>query len=219
MAALISDSTRHARLSNHSASARTLALLSISRHGDIFIAGQHPHFALSHRAYSSSIPSDVKPITLAKTPPIPPTPPPGLKSKPKVELRPGPAKLSALESAPSPKASTAAQTKPLAPAATQPDVDVRPKRVTPTQANEPESSKAETPKSESTASKVEIAKKDLDDAAQHGILAPPPPDAGFARRLFHQAKELFVSWSLCNEMRCCIAHLICISCRNSTLRG
>ncbi|PCH43839.1 hypothetical protein WOLCODRAFT_138619 [Wolfiporia cocos MD-104 SS10] len=38
---------------------------------------------------------------------------------------------------------------------------------------------------------VDATKKDLEDASQHGILAPPPPDASWAGRLWHQAKELF----------------------------
>ena len=43
---------------------------------------------------------------------------------------------------------------------------------------------------------IEIAKHDIEDAAAHGILKPPPPGAGMVRRLFHQAKELFVRYSL-----------------------
>ena len=58
-----------------------------------------------------------------------------------------------------------------------------------------EGKKEEGVKTEEKESLIEIAKKDVDDAAQHGILAPPPLDAGFARKLFHQAKELFVSFS------------------------
>ncbi|KAL5485003.1 hypothetical protein ACEPAI_7645 [Sanghuangporus weigelae] len=38
---------------------------------------------------------------------------------------------------------------------------------------------------------VDITKKDIDEAARHGILKPPPEDAGTIGRLFHQAKELF----------------------------
>ena len=39
---------------------------------------------------------------------------------------------------------------------------------------------------------VDITKKDMDEAAKHGILKPPPEGAGKIKRLFHQAKELFV---------------------------
>ncbi|EMD32119.1 hypothetical protein CERSUDRAFT_162202 [Gelatoporia subvermispora B] len=38
---------------------------------------------------------------------------------------------------------------------------------------------------------IDVTKQDLADASQHGILAPPPADASWAGRLFHQAKELF----------------------------
>ncbi|EKM54042.1 uncharacterized protein PHACADRAFT_196477 [Phanerochaete carnosa HHB-10118-sp] len=38
---------------------------------------------------------------------------------------------------------------------------------------------------------VAQAKADVEDAAQHGILKPPPEDAGRLMRLWHQAKELF----------------------------
>ncbi|KAH8119483.1 hypothetical protein DFH11DRAFT_1565287 [Phellopilus nigrolimitatus] len=38
---------------------------------------------------------------------------------------------------------------------------------------------------------IETAKKDMSDAAAHGILVPPPPNAGMLGRLYHQAKELF----------------------------
>ncbi|KAI0093294.1 hypothetical protein BDY19DRAFT_419586 [Irpex rosettiformis] len=38
---------------------------------------------------------------------------------------------------------------------------------------------------------ISSAKHDLEEAAQHGILVPPPPNAGVVARLFHQAKELF----------------------------
>lgn len=39
---------------------------------------------------------------------------------------------------------------------------------------------------------ISSAKHDLEEAAQHGILAPPPPNAGTIHKLYHQAKELFV---------------------------
>ncbi len=39
---------------------------------------------------------------------------------------------------------------------------------------------------------IEVAKEDYEEASKHGILAPPPADASWAGKLFHQAKELFV---------------------------
>lgn len=44
----------------------------------------------------------------------------------------------------------------------------------------------------STEGIISTAKHDIETAAQHGILAPPPPNAGRIGKLFHQAKELFV---------------------------
>ncbi|KAI0331040.1 hypothetical protein GY45DRAFT_1361124 [Cubamyces sp. BRFM 1775] len=38
---------------------------------------------------------------------------------------------------------------------------------------------------------IEVAKEDYQEASKHGILAPPPENASWAGRLFHQAKELF----------------------------
>ncbi|KAJ3011915.1 hypothetical protein NUW54_g2023 [Trametes sanguinea] len=38
---------------------------------------------------------------------------------------------------------------------------------------------------------IEVAKEDYQEASKHGILAPPPPNASWAGKLFHQAKELF----------------------------
>jgi len=38
---------------------------------------------------------------------------------------------------------------------------------------------------------ITAAQHDMQSAAQHGILAPPPPNAGKIGKLFHQAKELF----------------------------
>lgn len=40
-------------------------------------------------------------------------------------------------------------------------------------------------------SAIQTAIEDMRNAAQHGILAPPPENAGRVRRLWHQAKELF----------------------------
>lgn len=40
---------------------------------------------------------------------------------------------------------------------------------------------------------IEITKADYEQAIQHGILAPPPASAGRIGKLYHQAKEIFVS--------------------------
>ncbi|KAI0829811.1 hypothetical protein BC628DRAFT_1314151 [Trametes gibbosa] len=38
---------------------------------------------------------------------------------------------------------------------------------------------------------IEVAKEDYQEASKHGILTPPPANASWAGKLFHQAKELF----------------------------
>ncbi|KAI0344833.1 hypothetical protein BDW22DRAFT_1355001 [Trametopsis cervina] len=57
-----------------------------------------------------------------------------------------------------------------------------------TLAKQPDTPLADSAKQESI---ISTAKHDVEEAAQHGILAPPPPDAGRFRKLLHQAKELF----------------------------
>lgn len=109
------------------------------------------------------------------------------KEKAKVELRPGPAKL-ATPSSPTAQQKSTATTKP---SSQTPETTPKPHPTKPP----PVSVTPKTDgvlKEEENSSIIEIAKKDVEIAAQHGILAPPPPDAGLARRLFHQAKELFV---------------------------
>ena len=127
----------------------------------------------------------------------PSDPPPSVggkgKAKAKVELRPGPAKPSGASSPTNSTTATATQGQQKSgtkTAAQSPESISKPH---PTKPPPPASEKGV--KAEEKESLIEIAKKDVDDAAQHGILAPPPPDAGFARKLFHQAKELFVSFS------------------------
>lgn len=44
----------------------------------------------------------------------------------------------------------------------------------------------------SVAEGLKEAKLDIDKAQEHGVLAPPPPGAGWAKRMFHHARELFV---------------------------
>ena len=43
-----------------------------------------------------------------------------------------------------------------------------------------------------TESVAETVKEDFKQAYIHGVLAPPPPDAGKIAKLWHQVKELFV---------------------------
>lgn len=109
------------------------------------------------------------------------------KEKAKVELRPGPAKL-ATPSSPTAQQKSTATTKPSSqtPETTSKPHPTKPPLVSVTPKTDG------VLKEEENSSIIEIAKKDVEIAAQHGILAPPPPDAGLARRLFHQAKELFV---------------------------
>ena len=103
--------------------------------------------------------------------------------KPKIELRPGPAKPSNASSVSS--KTVAAQLQ-----ATSTSKPSSPKKPPPLAATAP---KEEVLKEFEGAGMIEATKKDVDDAAKHGILAPPPPDAGMIGRLIHQAKELFVS--------------------------
>ncbi|GBE81380.1 predicted protein [Sparassis crispa] len=90
--------------------------------------------------------------------------------KPKIELRPGPVKVSKATHTPtepaaaSPKpASTKANPEPLSPSAS-PD---------------------------STSKFAKATEHDFEEASKHGILAPPPEGAGMIRRLIHQGKEFF----------------------------
>lgn len=93
--------------------------------------------------------------------------------KPKVQLRPAPVK-------PPPKLSAAPPEPVSAPTEASP--------ATAKSASAPEASKA-APHEEGI---VEATKHDLEDASQHGILVPPPVDASWVGKLWHQAKELFV---------------------------
>ena len=94
------------------------------------------------------------------------------RKKQKVELRPAPLRPKSVSpTLPTPKTSTNAT-------ATQ----------APTEAG-PSSSSASAHGEEGI---IEVAKHDVEDAAQHGILKPPPENANKIMKLFHQAKELFV---------------------------
>ncbi|KAI0063701.1 hypothetical protein BV25DRAFT_1801777 [Artomyces pyxidatus] len=98
----------------------------------------------------------------APSEPSPPTPIPPTPRKPKVELRPGPVKLSATR--------TQTTTKPL---------------LSDTSAPSSPEVKA------SGASVIDAVKEDWRHASTHGIFDPPPPDAGRIGKLWHQAKQYF----------------------------
>ncbi|PIL34099.1 transporter [Ganoderma sinense ZZ0214-1] len=102
--------------------------------------------------------------------------------KPKVDLRPGPVKppKASSELAPSPNASERAAS----------PTSVSETSSTPS--GEVETSHDAIP-THPDHSVLQTAKEDYYDASKHGILKPPPEDASWAGRLFHQAKELFRS--------------------------
>lgn len=112
------------------------------------------------------------------------------KAKAKVELRPGPVKPASKSST----NSTAGQggvdsivhTDGTSTTSTKP----HPTKPPPSTAHD-QVSKA-VPIDEAEAGVVETAKRDVEDATRHGILAPPPPDVGVVRRFMHQAWQLFV---------------------------
>lgn len=124
-------------------------------------------YAHSERQYSTSIPpSEKTEVTPEAVPLVGPR-----SKKQKVELRPAPLRpKSAAPTLPTPKPSTNAAVS-RAPTAAGP------------------SSSSASAQSEGV---IEVAKHDVEDAAQHGILKPPPENANKIMKLFHQAKELFV---------------------------
>lgn len=93
---------------------------------------------------------------------------------------------------------------PVAPRTKKQKVELHPAPVRPKTAAAPSAPKASKPAAATAASVsahptagssegiVAQAKADVEDAAQHGILKPPPEDAGRLMKLWHQAKELFV---------------------------
>ncbi|KAI0743909.1 hypothetical protein C8Q80DRAFT_1272536 [Daedaleopsis nitida] len=95
--------------------------------------------------------------------------------KHKVDLRPGPVKP--------PRASSDSSAPPATPLPTTSDA--------PTTSQPPTNASSTSSASSEPSSVIETAKEDYYDASQHGILAPPPENASWAGKLWHQAKELF----------------------------
>lgn len=129
----------------------------------------HPHFA---RLLSSS----TQPPIIQKSPPATPSQPAPLlptSRKPKVELRPGPIK-------PAAKTSTRSELN-------TPSVSSK----LPTSSTQ-QSTTSSTPAPSTSSSILETTRQDLIHAHTHGIIPPPPPDAGRVQRMWHQLKEIFV---------------------------
>ena len=123
---------------------------------------------LSARSLSTPPSTVTKSKDASTTHTIPPIPP-----KHKVELRPGPVKP------------------PIAPS----NLHSPKLKESPTTDTSPQfQSTSSTAKSYETIS--ETMEEDMKYAYIHGILARPPPDAGKLARLWHQAKELFVRWTV-----------------------
>ncbi|KAI8969574.1 hypothetical protein BD414DRAFT_510907 [Trametes punicea] len=114
------------------------------------------------------------PTTKSSSKELPPSTPPSSTRKHKVELRPGPVKSPRVASEPAPTAVSSVSPS---------SVPDRPST----------SSSASSTQAQSTANHkvIEVAKEDYQEASKHGILAPPPENASWAGKLFHQAKELF----------------------------
>ncbi|CDO72765.1 hypothetical protein BN946_scf184994.g18 [Trametes cinnabarina] len=109
---------------------------------------------------------------------VPPVVPGSSTRKPKVELRPGPVKppkaTSESRSPSSSPVSSNSTSSDHSPAASHPSANPsHPSPVNPVH------------------TVIKVAKEDYQEASKHGILAPPPPDASWAGKLYHQAKELF----------------------------
>ena len=135
-----------------------------------------PYGSSSYQRLYSTTPSPVDKSTITPTSSTPPLP---VQPKPRrLELRPGPVK----------------------PHITSGPVTVKPPptntdNVVVEGATKDSTVPAVSPTASSEEGVILSAKHDLEEAAQHGILAPPPPDAGRVGRLIHQAKELFVRWN------------------------
>ncbi|OCH91805.1 hypothetical protein OBBRIDRAFT_811989 [Obba rivulosa] len=125
-----------------------------------------PHRHTARLLSSSAPPPNTTPKPAKDQPSIPPSSLPARKHK--VELRPAPVKPPST-APPAKDASSKLSSSHSSPASekSSTDIPLTPKAV------------------------IEATKHDYEDASQHGILAPPPVDASWAGRLFHQAKELF----------------------------
>ncbi|KIP08288.1 hypothetical protein PHLGIDRAFT_35050 [Phlebiopsis gigantea 11061_1 CR5-6] len=137
----------------------------VYRHGPQYRLS--PCSAYFERQYSTSIPPAEKAAASSED-----LPPAGARTKKlKVELRPAPVRPQSIAAA---AASSNASTS------------------TPAAQDAPGSSPA-APSSATHGQEglIDVAKHDVEDAAQHGILKPPPENANRFMKLFHQAKELF----------------------------
>ena len=119
--------------------------------------------------------------------------------KHKVDLRPGPVKP--------PKSQSESHAAPQPPLSTHPAPEPAP-----TTSQTVSDASTSTSASTQSGSVIQTAKEDYDDASQHGILAPPPENASWAGRLWHQAKELFVRSFILPSR----AFMMNPRCRNST---
>ncbi|KAI0674838.1 hypothetical protein C8Q78DRAFT_1182760 [Trametes maxima] len=137
--------------------------------------------------YSGTLSLALHPRFVSTTPPpttgslskdTPPTASGTAARKHKVELRPGPVKP--------PKVSSETTPAPVSPA---PSTSVS--EHTPAAAHTSAEGSAHPHATTPVAHVIEVAQEDYQEASKHGILAPPPPNASWAGRLFHQAKELF----------------------------
>ncbi|KAI0644652.1 hypothetical protein C8Q79DRAFT_1104954 [Trametes meyenii] len=152
---------------NISISVRTLNGSPWKHSGPLSLA-LHPRFVSTTPPPTTSSPSKDAPPTISGSTP----------RKPKVELRPGPVKPPKVssETTPAPVSlapSTSASEHAPATAHSSAEGSAHPHSTTP------------------VSHVIEVAKEDYQEASKHGILTPPPANASWAGRLFHQAKELF----------------------------
>jgi hypothetical protein len=138
-----------------------------------FVVRQTGRHTISRRFLANSTLNSTTQKSAQSLPPQPQQHP----RKPKVDLRPAPIKQQTLPSATSSASATA----------TGSSAKLSEKT--------PHKSFSEAEQSNSTSSTIsEITKSaqhDIKHATEHGVLAPPPADASWARRMLHQAIELF----------------------------
>lgn len=137
-------------------------------------------FSTTARIFASPPPT-LSTSTSKTSTPTPPLPkPPG---KPKVDLRPGPIKA--------PTSTLKSQSTEAPASSSAPTSSLQ-------ASNTVESEKKVDAKEGGKKAEpgiIEATKEDYDKAIEHGILAPPPANAGRVGKLYHQAKEIFVSLS------------------------